>query len=44
VKNSFWGAENIIAVGEKTSQVCGRVGWDVEDVPDLGGGGEGCPL
>ena len=44
VQDAFGRAENIVAVGKEAGVVGGRVRWDVEDVPNVRGEGEGGPL
>lgn len=44
VEGALGAAEDIVAVREETRAVSGGVCCDVEDVPDVGGDGEGGPL
>ena len=41
---ALWAADDVVAVGEQTGGVGGRVGGYVEDVPDVFCDGEGGPL
>jgi len=44
VEGAVRGSEDVIAVGEEAGRVGGGAGWDVKDVPNAGGYGEGRPL
>lgn len=44
VEGALGTAEDVVAVREEACAIGGRVCRDVEDVPDVGGDGEGGPL
>lgn len=44
VQDTFRGAEDVVAVWEESREIGGGVGGHVEDMPDVGDDGDGCPL